>query len=117
MAAGAVIAAPCPHDGPCPFAPPDWCRFTCRVARSKLHRLLKNGDAPFEDERFIYLAASRFPAKRPPGRVIAAPDITPGKIRLHLCRNSGDTADSLITRRDGALFKRAKRLRRGDGFP
>jgi ribosomal protein RSM22 (predicted rRNA methylase) len=117
MAAGAVIAAPCPHDGPCPVAPPEWCRFTRRVARSKLHRFLKQGDAPFEDERFIYLTASRQPANRPQNRVIAAPDIKPGKIRLSLCRAAGDIADTIVTRRDGALFKRARHTGRGDGFP
>ena len=36
--AGANILAPCPHARPCPLAAPDWCHFSARVARSRLHR-------------------------------------------------------------------------------
>ncbi|TIU19787.1 MAG: methyltransferase type 11, partial [Mesorhizobium sp.] len=60
--AGAHVSAPCPHEAPCPLVPPDWCHFSRRVARSRLHRLAKEADVPWEDEKFIYLAASRQPA-------------------------------------------------------
>ncbi|MER8438039.1 small ribosomal subunit Rsm22 family protein, partial [Mesorhizobium sp. M1393] len=39
--AGAHVLAPCPHQAPCPLVPPDWCHFSRRVARSRLHRLAK----------------------------------------------------------------------------
>ena len=55
----AGIAAPCPHASPCPIMPPDWCHFAQRLPRSRAHRLGKAGDAPFEDEKFAYLAAVR----------------------------------------------------------
>ncbi|WP_292294040.1 small ribosomal subunit Rsm22 family protein, partial [Mesorhizobium sp.] len=60
--AGAHVLAPCPHEAPCPLVPPDWCHFSRRVARSRLHRLAKDADVPWEDEKFIYIAASRQPA-------------------------------------------------------
>ncbi|WP_292036321.1 small ribosomal subunit Rsm22 family protein, partial [Mesorhizobium sp.] len=70
--AGAHVSAPCPHVAPCPLVPPDWCHFSRRVARSRLHRLAKEADVPWEDEKFIYLAASRQPAAARAARVIAA---------------------------------------------
>ncbi|RUW22796.1 small ribosomal subunit Rsm22 family protein, partial [Mesorhizobium sp. M4B.F.Ca.ET.013.02.1.1] len=71
--AGAHVLAPCPHEAPCPLVPPDWCHFSRRVARSRLHRLAKDADVPWEDEKFIYIAASRQPAPARPARVIAPP--------------------------------------------
>ncbi len=44
---GAHVLAPCPHQAPCPLAPPDWCHFSRRVARSRLHRLAKDADVPW----------------------------------------------------------------------
>ena len=41
IAAGAHVAAPCPHDGNCPLAAPDWCHFTQRLPRSRAHKQIK----------------------------------------------------------------------------
>ena len=60
LARGAHIAAPCPAGaGACPMTGEDWCHFAVRVQRTQLHRALKGGDAPYEDEKFCYLAAMR----------------------------------------------------------
>ncbi|RVD37911.1 methyltransferase type 11, partial [Mesorhizobium sp. M4B.F.Ca.ET.019.03.1.1] len=82
--AGAHVLAPCPHEAPCPLVPPDWCHFSRRVARSRLHRLAKDADVPWEDEKFIYIAASRQPAPARPARVIAPPKAGSGKVLLKL---------------------------------
>ena len=71
--AGAHVAAPCPHEKPCPLSAPDWCHFSQRLARSRLHRIAKAASVPFEDERFSYVAFSRQPASRPVRRVLAPP--------------------------------------------
>ena len=62
IAAGAHVAAPCPHDGPCPLTAPDWCHFTQRLPRSRAHRQIKDAELPFEDEKFAYVALTRVPA-------------------------------------------------------
>ena len=67
IAAGAHVIAPCPHDGTCPLAAPDWCHFTQRLPRSRAHKQLKGAELPFEDEKFAYVALTRAPvAARPP---------------------------------------------------
>ena len=87
---GAHIAAPCPHRLACPIAAPDWCHFARRVARSRLHRLVKHGDVPWEDEKYIYLAASREPVEHPRARIIAPPRSSKGRIELKLCKSGRD---------------------------
>jgi ribosomal protein RSM22 (predicted rRNA methylase) len=112
--AGAHLLAPCPHAAPCPLAPPDWCHFSRRVARSRLHRLAKDADVPWEDEKFIYVAASRRPAASHAARVIAPPKSGSGKVLLKLCEPDGGAGEQLFTKRDGDLFKAARRLAWGD---
>ncbi|MDX8466397.1 small ribosomal subunit Rsm22 family protein [Mesorhizobium sp. VK23B] len=112
--AGAHVSAPCPHEAPCPLAPPDWCHFSRRVARSRLHRLAKDADVPWEDEKFIYLAASRHPAPARAARVIAPPKTGSGKVVLKLCRPDGHAGERLLSKRDGGVFKAARRADWGD---
>ncbi|MER9583795.1 small ribosomal subunit Rsm22 family protein [Mesorhizobium sp. M0276] len=112
--AGAHVLAPCPHQAPCPLAQPDWCHFSRRVARSRLHRLAKDADVPWEDEKFIYVAASRDAPTSCQARVLAPPKSGSGKVLLKLCREDGTAAERLFTKRDGADFKLARRLGWGD---
>jgi ribosomal protein RSM22 (predicted rRNA methylase) len=114
IAAGAHILAPCPHRAPCPLTAPDWCHFSRRVARSRLHRLAKDADVPWEDEKFIYLAASRLPASSLPVRVLAPPKAGSGKVSLKLCNPDGRMTERLYSRRDGAAYKEARRAGWGD---
>lgn len=113
---GANVAAPCPHHAPCPLIPPDWCHFAQRVARSRVHRLAKDADVPWEDEKFIYLAATRAPVPDRASRVLAPPRAGSGKVQLKLCRADGTVSEQLITKRDGQSFKTARRLDWGDTF-
>ncbi|MDQ2632864.1 MAG: methyltransferase type 11 [Pseudomonadota bacterium] len=117
IAAGAHILAPCPHQKPCPLAAPDWCHFSRRVARSKLHRLTKNADVPWEDEKFIFLAASRVPAPDRTARILAPPLTAKGRIALKLCLPDGSAAEEMFSKRDGEIFKRVRRLDWGDRLP
>lgn len=114
IGAGANILAPCPHALVCPIAQPDWCHFSARVARSRVHRLAKEADVPWEDEKFIYLAASRMPAASRPARVLAPPEAATGRVKLKLCMADGGATQRLVTRREGEAFKRARRVDWGD---
>jgi ribosomal protein RSM22 (predicted rRNA methylase) len=116
VAAGGHILAPCPHHAPCPLAVPDWCHFSRRVARSRLHRLAKEADVPWEDEKFIYLAVSREPAPDHIARVLAPPKAGSGKVLLKLCQPNGSAAERLFSKRDGAAYKAARRADWGDGL-
>jgi ribosomal protein RSM22 (predicted rRNA methylase) len=114
-AAGAHLLAPCPHHAPCPLAAPDWCHFSRRVARSRLHRLTKDADVPWEDEKFVYLAASRHaPAQASAARVLAPPRTGSGKVTLKLCRPDKSLAERMLTKRDGETFRAARRVDWGD---
>lgn len=114
IALGAHILAPCPHALACPLAPPDWCHFAQRLPRSRLHRLSKQAEMAWEDEKYIYLAASRQPSARPISRILAMPRRGSGQIALKLCRPEGNVARRLVTRREGEAFRCARRLSWGD---
>ncbi|RWA68391.1 small ribosomal subunit Rsm22 family protein [Mesorhizobium sp.] len=114
--AGAHVLAPCPHEAPCPLVPPDWCHFARRVARSRLHRLVKEADVPWEDEKFIYLAACRQPAPARPARVLAPPKGGSGKVLLKLCQPDGSAGEQLFSKRDGDVFRTARRADWGEAL-
>ena len=111
----ANLVAPCPHAEDCPLPPEDWCHFVCRVPRSKLHRLVKGGDSPFEDEKFTYTAVIRFDGDyRTSGRVLRHPLIGSGNITMKLCTREG-IFDKTFTKRS-ENFKRVKKLQHGDSL-
>jgi ribosomal protein RSM22 (predicted rRNA methylase) len=116
LAADAHIVAPCAHEAPCPIVAPDWCHFSRRVARTKIHLRSKGAVVPFEDEKFIYLAASRTLVAPTTARVLSPPRAGSGKVSLKLCLASGAAETRLITKRDGDLFKTARRIDWGDAL-
>jgi ribosomal protein RSM22 (predicted rRNA methylase) len=113
IASGAHVAAPCPHDGRCPLAAPDWCHFTQRLPRSRAHMHLKGAELPFEDEKFIYVALTRAPVARRPARLLAQPVITKVDIAAKLCTSDGLVL-ARVPRRAKADYARARRWRWGD---
>jgi ribosomal protein RSM22 (predicted rRNA methylase) len=114
IAAGAHVAAPCPHDGPCPLTAPDWCHFSQRLPRSRAHRQLKSAELAYEDERFAYVALTRAPAARHPARVLAQPLVSKVEVTAKLCTPDG-LAITKVPRRAKADYAAARRWRWGDG--
>ena len=113
IALGAHVAAPCPHDGECPLAAPDWCHFTQRLPRSRAHKALKDAELPFEDEKFAYVALTRTAIARRPARVLAQPEVGKVEVRGKLC-TAGGLVVAKVPRRAKADYARARRWRWGD---
>jgi ribosomal protein RSM22 (predicted rRNA methylase) len=113
IAAGAHVAAPCPHDGKCPLTKPDWCHFTQRLPRSRAHKQIKGAELPFEDEKFSYVALTRVPGAARPARVLAQPDVAKIEVTAKLC-TSGGIVIARVPRRAKADYARARRWRWGD---
>src|SRR4051794_22553840 len=115
IAAGAHVAAPCPHDDKCPLAAPDWCHFTQRLQRSRAHKQVKGAELPYEDERFAYVALTRTPMTERPARVLAQPEVSKVEISVKLCTPDG-LAWTRVPRRAKADFAGARRWRWGDAI-
>jgi ribosomal protein RSM22 (predicted rRNA methylase) len=113
VAAGAHVAAPCPHDAACPLAAPDWCHFTQRLPRSRAHKALKDAELPFEDEKFAYVALTRTAIARHPARVLAQPEVGKVEVAAKLC-TPGGLVVAKVPRRAKADYARARRWRWGD---
>jgi ribosomal protein RSM22 (predicted rRNA methylase) len=113
IAAGGHVAAPCPHDGNCPLAAPDWCHFTQRLPRSRAHKAIKGAELPFEDEKFSYLALTRAPLAQRPSRVLAQPVVTKAEVSAKLCTSDG-LALAKVPRRTKVNYAQARRWRWGD---
>lgn len=113
VAMGGYIVAPCPHSGECPLTGTDWCHFSARISRTKLHKLLKGGDVPFEDEKFSYIAFSKVPVEGAERRILRHPKNESGHIGLCLCTKSGNE-NIIVTKKDQKLFKKARKASWGD---
>ncbi|WP_342729112.1 small ribosomal subunit Rsm22 family protein [Bradyrhizobium sp. B097] len=92
---------------------PDWCHFSQRLQRSRAHKQVKGADAPFEDERFAYVALSRARVERRPSRVLAQPDVGKVEVAAKLCTPEG-VAVARVPRRAKADYASARRWRWGD---
>ncbi|MFI5617458.1 small ribosomal subunit Rsm22 family protein [Streptomyces sp. NPDC051567] len=117
--AGLKVAAPCPHDGSCPIEPgQDWCHFSARVSRSSLHRKVKGGSLAYEDEKFSYVAATRFPVEPAASRITRRPQIRKGLVLLELCgpQDTGLTR-ATVTKRHGGLYRAARDADWGQEWP
>jgi ribosomal protein RSM22 (predicted rRNA methylase) len=116
--AGFHVAAPCPHSAACPIVPgEDWCHFSARVARSSLHRQVKGGSLPYEDEKFSYVAATRFPPTPAHSRVVRKPQIRKGQVLLDLCEPDEALRRQTVSKRHGPLYRAARDTDWGDAWP
>ena len=112
---GGHILAPCTHETPCRLAEDDWCHFTVRVARSKMHKMLKDADAPYEDEKYSFLAISKKPCKKSDIRILRHPFIEKGLVRLEVCTPE-ENKTLVVKKKDGDLYKKARKAKMGDSL-
>ena len=78
-----------------------------------MHKLLKEGEVPYEDEKFAYITISRIKTKKA-DRILRHPKIENGRITLKLCTTEGDIEEKTITKKEKEKFKIAKKLSNGD---
>ncbi len=112
---GGAMLAPCPAEGPCPIAAPDWCHFAARVERTSLVRRMKDAELSYEDEKFSYIAGGREPVALAPARIVRRPRVEPGLITLEVCAPQG-LQTIRIPKRDRDAFRAARRAAWGDPF-
>lgn len=117
IAAGGVVVAPCPHDRACPLAAPNWCHFAQRLPRRRDHRLAKGAEAPFEDEKYAYVAVARphVALAERLARVLAPPRSAKPGLDFELCGPQG-LEHRFVAKRNRAAFAAHRRLRWGSRF-
>jgi ribosomal protein RSM22 (predicted rRNA methylase) len=122
MAAGYVVAAPCPHQLDCPLAVDgDWCHFGARLQRSAVHRQAKGVELSYEDEKYSYVAAVRvaddLAVDAALGRVVRRPQQRKGLVLLDLCLRDGSSQRQLVSKSKGDAYRQARNVAWGDRWP
>ena len=113
LSKGGHVVAPCTHEGVCKISDDDWCHFTCRIQRSKLHKKLKGGEVPYEDEKFTYLAVTREKHHNAQARVLRHPIIEKGRISLVLCTEE-NIKKTTFCKKDVEMYKKVRKVQCGD---
>lgn len=108
----AHIISPCVHENECVLSDNDWCHFTSRISRTKLHKALKDGDVPYEDEKFSYVAFSKNEVSHKGSRILRHPYIEKGKITLNLCTEN--EIKNIVVTKKNTEFKAARKAECGD---
>lgn len=117
IAAGLRIVAPCPHSGTCPIIEgQDWCHAAARVSRSSLHRQVKGGSLPYEDEKYSYVAATSLAAAPAAARIVRRPQIRKGQVLLDLCTDEEGLVRTTVTKRHGDAYRAARDAAWGDDW-
>ncbi|MCP4923254.1 MAG: rRNA methyltransferase [bacterium] len=112
---GGSVWAPCPHDLECPMQGRDWCHFSVRLPRTNLHRTVKTGSLPYEDEKYAYVIVGKEPCPdRPKGRLVKRPMKRPGHVVLDVCQQSGDISRQIVSKKDKQSYTKARRSSWGD---
>lgn len=110
---GGRIVAPC-RSNECKLPENDWCNFSCRVQRTKIHKELKEGNAPYEDEKYIYIAVTKekiYDTYKK--RILRHPMIYSGFVKLKVC-DKDEIKEITITKKYKESFKIARKSQAGD---
>lgn len=111
---GAFIAAPCPHNGPCPMEHGNWCHFSARIPRSSCMRKIKGGELGYEDEKFSYCVFVRESIDFPSARILRHPQIHGGHVSFQLCTKQG-IQDCLVSKKN-SQYKKARKSSWGNSW-
>lgn len=115
---GARIIAPCPHGRSCPMPANDWCHFSARIERTRLHRQLKEGSLGYEDEKYSYVVYSHpsldLSSTPMQGRILRHPQKGSGFVRMSVCEADGMIREEVITRSNKSKYRIARDAEWGD---
>ncbi len=104
---GGFVLAPCPHQKECPLKrTKDWCHFSVRLNRTKVHQKIKQATLAYEDEKYSYLLFSKEPVEHLSKRIIKKPIQRAGHVIMDLCTLEGIKRE-IISRKDKASYKKA----------
>ncbi len=121
LAAGHVVAAPCPHQLDCPLdVEGDWCHFGARLQRSAVHRQAKGVELSYEDEKYSYVAAvgaAGVEVATSQGRIVRRPQQRKGLVLLDLCWRDGATRRELVSKSKGQTYRQARKISWGERWP
>ncbi|MDR3085474.1 MAG: small ribosomal subunit Rsm22 family protein, partial [Christensenellaceae bacterium] len=112
---GCGLLAPCPLGAEsCPLQN-DWCAFAARAERSALHRRMKGGSLPYEDEKFGFIALAKGELNLPAARIRRHPVKQKGFVELAVCR--AGLAESLrVPKSAGESYRAARKAGQGDAW-
>lgn len=110
--AGAALVAPCPHQGPCPMPPDDWCHFAQRITRTAAQQSVKSAAMGYEDEKCSYVAFARTPGTPIAARILRHPQVRKGFITLSTCAPAG--LETLTITRSQPAWRTVRDLEWGD---
>ena len=115
LSKGAHIIAPCVHENECQLDETDWCHFSCRIQRSKIHKLLKDAEVSYEDEKYSYMAFVKKKCPCASARILRHPYITKGQVLLEVC-SKVENKSVVINKKSRDLFKVARKAKQGDSI-
>ncbi|MBS0634212.1 MAG: methyltransferase domain-containing protein [Verrucomicrobia bacterium] len=109
-----TVLAPCPHNHRCPA---EWCHFSVRLPRSRIHRQMKGAELGYEDEKFCYLIASKTLGRECSyERIIAPPKKRSGHAYFTLCMPDGTLSETIISKKAKERYQKAKKAEWGDAL-
>jgi len=109
------VIAPCTHQEECKLPKEDWCHSVCRVQRSRIHRMLKQGDLPYEDEKFSYYIFAKKNYSTVEKRILRHPNIEKNKVIIKVCTKDEIKVLS-IAKKEKELYKIVKKKHCGDSI-
>lgn len=120
LSKGGRILAPCMSDA-CPIIKEelnDWCHFSVRLRRPNVEIKIKDANRNFEDEKFTFLLIAKdkraTDVQRNGSIIVRKPLIQKGKVSIRLCSEQGKFLNKVYTKKDGAMYKQAKKASVGD---
>ncbi|MDY4819739.1 MAG: small ribosomal subunit Rsm22 family protein [Bacilli bacterium] len=107
---GGNIIAPCQNNNICSLSDGDWCHFLTRVSRSRLQKLIKQGEVPYEDEKFCFVAFSKKPYEiTKHTTLINNPHISGNQLTFLGCKNNAIELIK-VSKNNKDLFKKIKKM-------